>query len=63
MKAVRVSASATVDGMMAKETYRLARWAVRCVSDWRCAGSAGNEGCMCAGAPPVREFEVILQLN
>jgi hypothetical protein len=31
-------------------TYRLARWAVRWVSDWRCAGSEGREDWACAGA-------------
>jgi len=33
-----------------KDTWnRLARWAVRWVSDCRWGGSAGKDGCMCAG--------------
>jgi len=32
---------------------RLARWAVKWVSDWRCAGSEGSEDWAWAGALPV----------
>ena len=35
--------------------YRLARCAVKWVSDCRWAGKAGNEGCACEGVEPLSE--------
>ena len=36
-------------------TYRLARCAVKCVSDCKCAGNAGREGWACAGVVLLSE--------
>lgn len=36
-------------------TYRLARCAVKCVSDCRWAGNAGREGWACAGVVLLNE--------
>ena len=40
--------------VMQFRSYRLARCAVKCVSDCRWAGRAGNEDCECDGVLPVK---------
>jgi hypothetical protein len=55
MEAVRIVSMAIFLEMIDYESfaYRLARWAVKWVSDWRCAGSEGSEDWAWAGALPV----------
>ncbi len=47
--------------MVLFSTHRLARWAVRCVSDCRWDGNAGREGWAWDGCePPVKELSAIV---
>ena len=48
------------EGLIRRLTYRLARCAVKCVSDCRWAGNAGREGWACAGVVLLSEGSAMM---